>query len=68
MLLSSAVIATIGPASQSVEVLSKMLEAGMTCARLDLTVGCSAAVPVMWRDNQRLHTSTLEAATLFVNS
>lgn len=34
-----AVIATIGPASQSVEVLCKMLEAGMTCARLDLTVG-----------------------------
>lgn len=33
-----AVIATIGPASQSVEVLCKMLEAGMTCIRLDLTV------------------------------
>ena len=37
-----AVIATIGPATQSVDVLCKMLEAGMTCARLDLTVGSSS--------------------------
>lgn len=28
---------TIGPASQSVEVLSSMLQAGMTAARVDLT-------------------------------
>ena len=38
LLLTSAVVATIGPSSQSVDVLCKMLEAGMTCARLDLTV------------------------------
>ena len=33
------VVVTIGPACQSVEVLSEMLLAGITCARLDLTWG-----------------------------
>mmetsp|Transcript_6339 Transcript_6339/g.18214 ORF Transcript_6339/g.18214 Transcript_6339/m.18214 type:complete len:686 (+) Transcript_6339:188-2245(+) len=36
---ASKVIATIGPASQDVDTLSLMLEAGMTCVRLDLTWG-----------------------------
>ena len=29
---------TIGPATQDVETLVQLLEAGVTCARLDLTV------------------------------
>ncbi|KAL4535000.1 hypothetical protein Ndes2437B_g05753 [Nannochloris sp. 'desiccata'] len=33
------VVVTIGPACQSVEVMSKLLLAGVTCARLDLTWG-----------------------------
>jgi hypothetical protein len=33
-----AVIFTIGPACQSVEVLADILKAGGTCARIDLTV------------------------------
>lgn len=33
------IAATIGPACQSVEILSKMLSAGLACARVDLTWG-----------------------------
>jgi pyruvate kinase len=37
MLSKTKVVATIGPACQSVEALCDLLEAGMTCARIDLT-------------------------------
>ena len=35
---SPTVIATLGPACRDVETLKDMLEAGMSCARVDLTV------------------------------
>ena len=38
MRLPRAVIATIGPASQDVDTLVRLLEAGVTCCRVDLTV------------------------------
>ena len=34
-----AVLITLGPSCQSVETLVEMLEAGVTCARIDLTWG-----------------------------
>jgi len=37
MLSKTKIVATIGPACQSVEALCDLLEAGMTCARIDLT-------------------------------
>jgi pyruvate kinase len=37
LLSKTKVVATIGPACQSVEALCDLLEAGMTCARIDLT-------------------------------
>ena len=36
--LHHTVIATLGPACRDVETLKDMLEAGMSCARVDLTV------------------------------
>ena len=53
---ASAVIATIGPASQDVDTLALMLEAGVTCMRMDLTVRRlplllpSALDSVLWGD------------------
>ena len=35
-------IATIGPASQNVDTLVRLLEAGVTCCRVDLTVRAAA--------------------------
>ena len=37
LLSKTKIVATIGPACQSVEALCDLLEAGMTCARIDLT-------------------------------
>jgi hypothetical protein len=39
--LSRAVAITVGPACQSVEKLVELIEAGVTCARIDLTVGAA---------------------------
>ena len=35
----SAVLVTLGPASREIDVLVKLLEAGTTCVRVDLTYG-----------------------------
>lgn len=45
---ADAVIATVGPSCQDVETLCLMLEAGMTCVRIDLTVRvtCQPRAPV----------------------
>jgi hypothetical protein len=45
--LSFAVMATLGPACREVEVLCKMLEEGMSCARVDLTVWPSIYLPFL---------------------
>ena len=39
-----AVVVTLGPSCRSVEVLTALLEAGMACARIDLTVCVSVSV------------------------
>ena len=41
-ILCTTVIATIGPASQNVDTLVRLLEAGVTCCRVDLTVRAAA--------------------------
>ena len=38
-------MATVGPASQSVDQLIELLESGVTCARIDLTVGAPPPPP-----------------------
>ena len=43
-LFPAAVTITVGPASQAVEKLVELLEAGVTCARIDLTVRAAAAL------------------------
>jgi len=41
-LVLPAVVITVGPACQTVEKLVALLEAGVTCARIDLTVRVAA--------------------------
>ncbi len=60
--ISPTVTITIGPATQDVEMLVQLLEAGVTCARLDLTVRWS--IGVVSRGQAYTHMRVLVAAVV----